>query len=289
MLIILMNMRTVTWFSHGNNRIPLRPMISQGQCSTNWATRVRDLIPTAISIQGQWSTNWATCSLVPRSSNKIREERLRSIVCACAASQAFLGNLETTVTLVRVTPGIHCLCMCGFPGFSGELGNYCDTSPCCMTVRYWITGVVTSWRSSVRSTKLYRVPSVRLESQEWHWRTNNWSQYRTFMARTCLYGCQQIRQVHMYESYHLYSCLTSTLERQKWHISITDLQTMVLHSVATLWNCIFYWIFLFVNIHESRLSILTNYMEIVAELLAHARTVDTRLSSPICLSVWERG
>jgi len=192
MLIILMNMRTVTWFSHGNNRIPLRPMISQGQCSTNWATRVRDLIPTAISIQGQWSTNWATCSLVPRRSNKIREE-----VCACAAPQAFLGSLETTVILVRVTPGIHCLCMCGFPGFSGELGNYCDTSPCCMTIRYWITGVVTSWRSSVHSTKLYRVPSVRLESQEWHWRTNNWCQYRTFMARTCLYCYQLATYVYL--------------------------------------------------------------------------------------------
>jgi len=41
-------------------------------------------------------------------------------------------------------PGIHCSHMRDSPGFSGELGNYCDTSPCCMTVHYWIMGVVTS-------------------------------------------------------------------------------------------------------------------------------------------------
>ena len=32
-----------------------------------------------------------------------------------------------------------------------------------------------------------------------------------------------------------------------------------------------------------------NYMENVVELLAHARTVDTRYSSLILLSAWERG
>ena len=35
-----------------------------------------------------------------------------------------------------------------------------------------------------------------------------------------------------YESYHLYSCPTSTLERQKWHITIADLQAMFIHGVA---------------------------------------------------------
>ena len=76
-------------------------------------------------------------------------------------------------------PDIHCSCMRGSPGYSGELGNYCDTSPCCMTVHYWIMEVVTcSYTCSlVPSTKLCHVPSVRLESQEWHWRTNNWWQY----------------------------------------------------------------------------------------------------------------
>jgi len=110
--------------------------------------------------------------------------------------------------------------------------NYRDTSPCCKTVHYWITGVVTSWCISVRSTKLYRVPSVRLQSQEWHWRTNNWCQYRTFMARTCLYCYQQARKYICC----LYLCLTSTLESQKWHITIMDLWATVLHSVATHWN-----------------------------------------------------
>jgi len=131
----------------------------------------------------------------------------------------------------RGAPG---LCMHGFPGFLENLEtSYCDTSPCYMTVHYWITGVVTSWHSSVRSTKLYGVPSVRLESQEWHWRTNNWCQYRTFMARTCLYCYQQARMCICCS----YSCLTSTLERQKWYVTIMDLWATVLHSVATHWNC----------------------------------------------------
>ena len=59
--------------------------------------------------------------------------------------------------------------------------NYCDTSSCCTTIHYWITGVVTCTRCLVHSTKTKpcRVPLVRLESQKWHWRTNNWWQYST--------------------------------------------------------------------------------------------------------------
>ena len=81
----------------------------------------------------------------------------------------------------RRVPDIHCSCMRGSPGYSGELGNYCDTSLCCMTVHYWIMGVVTCAHtySLVSSTKLCHVPSVRLESQEWYWRTNNCWQYNT--------------------------------------------------------------------------------------------------------------
>ena len=30
----------------------------------------------------------------------------------------------------HVRPGIHCLRMCGSPGFSGELGYYCYNSSC---------------------------------------------------------------------------------------------------------------------------------------------------------------
>ena len=88
----------------------------------------------------------------------------------------------------RRAPGIHCSCMSGSPGFSEELGNYCDTSPCCMTIHYWFTGVNTSTCSLVRSTKPSRVPSVRLESQEWHWRPNNWWQYSTSIqqGRVCM-------------------------------------------------------------------------------------------------------
>ena len=54
-----------------------------------------------------------------------------------------------------------------------------------------------------------------------------------------MYGCQQIRQVHMYESYHLYSCLTSTLERKQQHIAIADFQATFQHHVAAHCNHIF--------------------------------------------------
>ena len=55
--------------------------------------------------------------------------------------------------------------MCGSPSFFWELGNCCDTSPCCMTIHYWITGVVTSICSPVPSTKPCHVPSERLEAK----------------------------------------------------------------------------------------------------------------------------
>ena len=90
----------------------------------------------------------------------------------------------------------------------------------------------------------------------------------------------QIRQVHMYESYGLYSYLASTLERQKQHIAIADLQATFVHDAAHC-NRIFYRIFLRVIICKFSLRILMKYTDNIAELLAHARTVDTRLSSPI--------
>ena len=62
----------------------------------------------------------------------------------------------------RGAPGIHCSGR-QLPGFSGELGNYCDTSLCCTTVHYCIMRVVTSTCSLVRSTKPCPVLSV------WHW------------------------------------------------------------------------------------------------------------------------
>ena len=61
-----------------------------------------------------------------------------------------------------------------------------------------------------------------------------------YTARMHLYGYRQIRQVHMYESYHLYSCLISTLERQERHIAITDLQATFQHLVAAHCNRIFF-------------------------------------------------
>jgi len=73
-------------------------------------------------------------SLIPRSSKK-NLRRVPGIYCSCMRGpQVFVGNLETTVILVRVA-------------------------------QPYMTGVVTSICSS---TKPCRVPSVRLESQEWH-------------------------------------------------------------------------------------------------------------------------
>jgi len=64
---------------------------------------------------------------------------------------------------------------------------------------------------------------------------------------------------------------------------------LILRGVATHWNRIFYRIFLRVIIYEFGLRTSMNYTENVAELLAHARTADTRRSSPIFSSGWERG
>ena len=102
---------------------------------------------------------------------------------------------------MRGGPGIHCSHMHGSPGFSGEHGNYCDTSPCFTTAHYWIMGVITSRSSSVRSTKLYRMPSVRLESQEWHWRTNNSNTARLYSKHVFVWlpTDTAARQVYTYE------------------------------------------------------------------------------------------
>jgi len=64
------------------------------------------------------------------------------------------------------------------------------------------------------------------------------------VGKTCLYG-YQIQQVPIW-SYHLYSCLTSTLKRQKQHITVTNLQSY--HGVTPHYNRIFHRIFLCVII-----------------------------------------
>ena len=45
-------------------------------------------------------------------------------------------HLKNKIKKPGGAPGIHCSRMRDSPGFSGELGSYCDTSPCCMTVHY---------------------------------------------------------------------------------------------------------------------------------------------------------
>ena len=111
------------------------------------------------------------------------------------------------------------------------------------------------------------------------------------IAKSYLYGYQWTQLPGKYtcmSSYRLYLWLASTLERQKWHIAIPNLQATVLHSVATHWNRIFYRIFLRVIIYEFSLRILMNYMENVAGMLAHVQTVDIRCCSHFS-SACERG
>ena len=127
------------------------------------------------------------------------------------------------------------------PRFSGELGNFCDTSPCYTTVHYWITRVVTSTCSLVHSTKVCHVSSGKVRKPRTALKDEQlMAVQHVYTARTCLYGYRQIQQVDMCESYRLCLCLTSTLERQRWHITITDLQATFLHGVAAHCNRIFY-------------------------------------------------
>jgi len=86
--------------------------------------------------------------------------------------------------------------MCGSPGFLGNLE----------TTVIWVRGAWPystesreSLQSSVRSTKPCRVPSVRLKSQKWHWRTNSWWRYSTFiLARTFVWLLMDMAS-HCYE------------------------------------------------------------------------------------------
>ena len=80
-----------------------------------------------------------------------------------------------------------------------------------------------------------------------------------------------MQQVHCYtciSSYNLYSCLASILQRQKRHITITDLEATVPHGIiAAHCSCIFCQIFLYVTICQFTLHILMNYVESVTNCL----------------------
>jgi len=64
-------------------------------------------------------------------------------------------------------------------------------------------------------------------------------------------------------------------------------RTTVVHGVAAHCSRIFHPIFLHITIHYFSSTITMNYTENVMQLLAHARTVDTRCSSLILLSAWK--
>ena len=130
------------------------------------------------------SWNWITAPVLasfPGARKKFGEECPVSTVHACVAPQVFYG----------------------------ELGNYCDTSLCCITIHYWITGVVTCAHTIIQpsllvhSSKLCHVPSVRLESQEWHWRMNNCWQYSTsiWQGHVCIAT----------DRYSKYTCISLTV------------------------------------------------------------------------------
>jgi len=102
-----------------------------------------------------------------------------------------------------------------------------------------------------------------------------------YMSRMCLYGYRQIRQVHMYEFLpfvfvpHIHFGKAEMAYRHHGLASYVStccsctLQSYILPNISPCYYLKF------------RLRISMNYMESVAELLTHARTVDTRCSSPI--------
>jgi len=105
------------------------------------------------------------------------------------------------------------------PRHSIIIGNYCDIettviilSPCCTTIHYWIVGVYSSTCSLVRSTKLCRVPSVRLENQEWHW----W-QYSTPMqqGRVCM-ATDRFSRYTCICKFYKYSAVSSHILVHTW-------------------------------------------------------------------------
>ena len=152
--------------------------------------------------------------------------------------------------------------MRGSPGFSGELGNYCDTSLCCTTVYYWIMGVVTSTCKAM-SCALGIVGKSRIVLKD----DQLMAIKHVYTARMCLYGYRQIRQV---PGTHVWVFPFVFIP----HIHFGKAE-------ATYCNCIPYRIFLRAVICKFSIRISMNYMEDIAELLAHAQTVDTRSTSPI--------
>jgi len=116
--------------------------------------------------------------------------------------------------------------MRGSPGFSGELGNYCDTSPCCMIIHYWFTRVVTSICSSFNKVVLCALGKVGMALKD----KQLMAIQQVYTARTSLVPrrvCMATNRYGKYtcmSSYRLYSCLVSTLERQKLYIIIVEVQ-----------------------------------------------------------------
>ena len=78
------------------------------------------------------------------------------------------------------------------------------------------------------------------------------------------------------KSCHFYLCLTSTLEREKWHIAITDSGVTVQHGVAA--RCSRTFTDYFSVFYEFSLHILVSYMENATELSRIVQTVATRFS-----------
>ena len=162
--------------------------------------------------------------------------------------------------------------MCGSPGFSGNL----ETTVIRVRVA-WPSSTESqeSLQSSVRSTKPCRVPSVRLESQKWHWRTNSWWRYSTFiLARTFVWLLMDTAS-HCYEFLLFASmrCASQPL-RKGWsggHDSAWCSYSLLVYF--TEYFCVI--------ICEFSLRISMNYTENIMVLLTHVQTMDTRCSSPI--------
>ena len=142
----------------------------------------------------------------------------------------------------RRAPVIHWSHMCGSPGFWGELGNYCDTSPCYTTVHYWITRVVPSTCSLVHSTKVCHVTSGKVRKPRMactEGRTTDGSTARLYCKDMFVWLPTDTASRYVWV---LLFVLVPHIHFGKAEvaITITDLQAMFLHGVAAHCNRIFY-------------------------------------------------
>ena len=162
------------------------------------------------------------------------------------------------------------------PGFCGELGNYCDTSPCCTTVHDRSRYIYMQLNKAV-SCALGKIgkPGMALKG------TQLMAIQHVYTARTCLYGYQQIQQVHEFFPFAFVPRI---------HFGKAEVASRLASYVPTWCSCTLQS-YILPNIPWYYLQVQVMYHdELYREcsgLLADAWIVDTRCSSPIFVECLE--